>query len=217
MLEYRVYQRIKETGQDNYFLDNECEIEPDFLYLGYVYEAVSMIVPKSYKILDLGCYMCAQAFLFERFKEYIGVDSYDIGENPDGTKVPRRFKTLNSTMISESIEDFLKSNKCQDGKVYVIMSAVPCKADTAEKVISSFKNVTVNYPGKEGIYKGIYADEIQKITEKITSAYCPFSQKYLNSHPSEVWKQAKIELNTYKEIREIINAVKTQQSEEKND
>ena len=52
-------------------------IELDYEFLGFteVYGAVLSFVPKHYTIVDLGCYVAAQAYLFADYEKYIGVDT----------------------------------------------------------------------------------------------------------------------------------------------
>ena len=56
----------------------ECEYDRDFLGFEDVYKAVTQFVPKDKIIIDFGCYLAAQAWLFKDYKNYIGVDSDEL-------------------------------------------------------------------------------------------------------------------------------------------
>ena len=51
-----------------------CELEPDFLCFEPAYQAVAKYVPKDYIIVDCGCYLALQAYLFREHRRYIGID-----------------------------------------------------------------------------------------------------------------------------------------------
>lgn len=54
-----------------------CELSLDFLCFENIYNIVAINVPKDKIIIDIGCYMAAQAYFFIDNPLYIGVDPYD--------------------------------------------------------------------------------------------------------------------------------------------
>ena len=164
-----VYNKIKKSEQLFKLNHYYCEIEPDFLYMGSIYEAASILIPKDYVIIDLGCYMAAQAFLFDEFNGYIGVDNFDTKDS-----YPLRFYTENTMHITDDIRLFLKNvitngyienlhspkvgmEKVLPQDCYVIANAVTALLDDATKqlLLNTFPNVAIEYPGEESCYQGI--------------------------------------------------------------
>ena len=142
-----------------------CELVPDFLCFEDVYQAVTKWVPKEYVIVDLGCYMAAQAYLFQDHKGYIGVDNYDMEGELDLEYYipPVRFRTKNSRHLRTTIQMysmFAEKNGITQ-KRYAICSAVPDES-AREVAFKSFENCLIWYPGEKPRAKGIFAEEILK-------------------------------------------------------
>lgn len=156
--------------QRDKFLDPCCEIEPDFLCFEENYVPVAEIVPKNYRIIDLGCYMAAQAFLFQDHAAYVGVDCFDIqtGKKHDGYYPPRRFSTDNSIMFYTTIQEFIRKfdllgwNK---DECYVICSGVP-DFEATMAAVSFFTNIACFYPGRESVIKGCFCYPIRERRKK---------------------------------------------------
>lgn len=203
-----VLEKIKSEKQFEKLNQYMCEIEPFNLYMGCCYEAASFIIPKDYTIIDLGCYMAAQSFLFEEYDGYIGVDVYDRYDKD----VPERFESKNSTHYSMDIEDFLKYITLfkDPDKYYVIMNAVPERytytddRSLLDKIYAKFPNTIVAYPGLSTEVRGAFSEDMAHFTELIENSRCPYTNYYLKNHPDEAkkWKAAEEEM--FKEIESYI-------------
>lgn len=202
----KVYERIKETNQMNKLRHPCCEIEPDYLYMGELYNAVSIILPKDYIVIDFGCYMASQAFLFEDFKEYIGIDLFDKESCSIFYYPPERFTTNNSLHFYSDISHALEIDytKLSD-KIFAIMSAVPDpNNEYTNAILNKFSNAAIWYPGEETICQGVYTDEILKLETALNEAYCPYTRSYIDKHPAaaihyeEKWEEVKMILMKYK-------------------
>ena len=146
-----------------------CEIDVTMLCFEENYIPIANNVPKEFTIVDCGCYMAAQSYLFKDFSRYIGVDSYDKSGSLSWYIPPERFTSENTTHLSLSIKDFLKSDnfKALDlDTTYFICSAVPAFEETSE-LFDNTKNCAVFYPGRETLIKGICEEAIIKEREEI--------------------------------------------------
>ena len=129
-----------------------CELDLEFAGFEYQYRAVANNVPYNYTIIDLGCYMAAQAYLFCNHEAYIGVDMVDDVE---------RFATENTTHYVMSIQEFIKEElpKYKGKKVYAICNYVPDE-NARDLVTMACENFMVYYPGELLRCKGINAYRI---------------------------------------------------------
>lgn len=129
-----------------------CELDLEFAGFECQYRAVANNVPDDYTIIDFGCYMAAQAYLFKNHEAYIGVD---IASNVE------RFATENTTHYVMSIQEFIKEElpKYKGKKVYAICNYVP-DADARDLVTMVCENFMVYYPGELLRCKGINAYRI---------------------------------------------------------
>ncbi|MBO5550759.1 MAG: hypothetical protein J5966_02270 [Lachnospiraceae bacterium] len=187
MFESSILEKIRTSGQAYKFSSPCCELEPpEFLYMGNLYEAVSTVVPKDMQIIDLGCYMAAQAFLFDGFRGYTGVDEYDVPDAVRDYTPPERFVTPNVEHVSDRILNYISGIRADGrdtGNMYAIMSAVPeAGQPLKEAVLANFKNVAVWYPGEEPVIRGCRAEEIKRILDVINGVDCPYSLAYLKEH-----------------------------------
>ena len=201
MFNDKVFEKIKNTNQIEKLNSFYCELEPTGLYMGYSYEAASFIIPKNFVIVDLGCYMGAQGFLFEDFKKYIGIDIFEKYFNDS----PKRFETSNSEHFCMSIQEFLNSEDFKNldlNNTYAIMNAVPIKEEMKE-IFDAFPNIIISYPGTQSIAKGIFEKEMLYFENLLYQNRCPYTQKYLNDNPDikkefeEKQKVATTEVNNY--------------------
>ena len=122
-----------------------CEL--DCTYLGFLdnYEDAKKYIPKGMPVIDLGCYLAAQAYMFEQ--EYIGVNVklYSF----DGSPL-ERFSPPNATHYECDIEDFHTIFGENLNEYFAIMSAVPdCKGTLKETVKKNYPNCYIAYPGEE--------------------------------------------------------------------
>lgn len=129
-----------------------CELDLEFAGFEYQYRAVANNVPDDYIIIDFGCYMAAQSYLFCNHEAYIGVDM--VGD-------VERFATKNTTHYTMSIQEFIKKElpKYKGKKVYAICNYVP-DADARDLVTMALENFMVYYPGELLQCKGINAYRI---------------------------------------------------------
>ncbi len=180
--------RIKETKQMSVLEEGFVEIEPSSLYMGEIYNAVSIIVPYNYTIIDSGAYMGAQGFLFENHKEYIAVDSYPITNKTQvDSESPKSFVIKNGKRYDGFIQDFLRDIKrdatFEPNATYVVMNAVPVRDETINSILSLFPNAAIAYPGTETITQGIFEKEIMSLVLALEKAKCPYSNYYLKKNP----------------------------------
>lgn len=179
------YNRIKQTGQKQKLLSYECEIEADRLYMGTCYEAASFIIPEDKIILDIGCYMGAQGFLFENHAGYIGIDAFLISDMDN-----RSFKTKNSSYYGQYLDYGLPDfGNIDFNDIYVLMNAVPVKDWITDKIFETFPNITIAYPYEKTRVKGIYADEMLKYTSLLEMAHPMYIDSYYEKHSSEKYAQ----------------------------
>ena len=140
-----------------------CELEPDFMGFTENYLAVAENVPENYTIVDLGCYMAAQCYLFRNHRQYIGVDMYDCVLQPDYIP-PLRFMNKNVIHHVMTIENFLYEYFPMYNRpdVYWVISAVPHMEPIAKLLSEEVDNFAYFFPGKESVVKGINADKIRE-------------------------------------------------------
>lgn len=144
-----------------------CELDTEFLCFDENYVPIAAVVPRDYVIIDLGCYMAAQAFLFEDHQAYIGVDAFDMnGGKPRNSYIPpRRFTTSNSMMLSMTIQEFLKKFHLlglDKERCYCICSAVPDFSATDE-ALQFFPNCACFYPGRASSVQGRFKDQVMTV------------------------------------------------------
>lgn len=156
-----------------------CELEPDHLCFEFVYRAVADNVPKDFTVLDLGCYMAAQAYLFTEHRLYVGVDNSEfIAFNHDWYVPPPRFSTKNSVHYTMSITDFLDwcSNAAflDPERTYVVASYVPGFYD-AGFLGGRYPNHAIIYPGHPECINGINANAIYAEYKKLKSMALDFN------------------------------------------
>lgn len=141
---------IKEVNEK--LSQDYCELDLEFAGFEEQYRAVANNVPDDYIIIDFGCYMAAQAYLFCNHEAYIGVDVVDNVE---------RFDAENTIHYVMSIQKFIKEElpKYKGKKVYAICNYVP-DADAKDLVATACENFMVYYPGELLRCKGINAYRI---------------------------------------------------------
>lgn len=133
------FEKIIPRDQRNLIKQPECEISPDFLGFLNVYEGVKDILGKNLNkcvIIDLGCNMAAQCFMFDLAKRYIGVD----------TLIAKRFHSKNTEHYQCSIKDFLKNywpgiHSETKENYLAICSYVPLNNEDRFLVQQSFNNL----------------------------------------------------------------------------
>lgn len=102
---------------------NTATAELNYTFLGFekVYKAVTMFVPKSKIIIDLGCGYAFQSWYFKDYKKYIGVDC--------STSYTDVLKTENSQFFFMSIQKFIKEQflklEYKKEDIFAVCSYVP--------------------------------------------------------------------------------------------
>lgn len=132
--------RIFETSQT---VSAEC----DYTFLGFeeVYKAVTLFVPKSKVIIDLGCAYAFQSWYFRDYRKYIGVDNgcsdalITIKELGLGNA---EFYNMN---ICEFIREIFPITLIDPNEAFAICSYVPDKI-AREMVRHVFPHCLVYYP-----------------------------------------------------------------------
>lgn len=132
---------IPEEEYQAVLLQDECELEYDFLGFIDIYKNLSELIPKSSIVIDFGCYLAAQSYFFVNHRKYIGVDVVDM----------QRFSPPNATHYIMSIQRFLQEEAPKLFKDHkrlefcAICSYVPDFKAT-EMVRAMFPNVFCYYP-----------------------------------------------------------------------
>lgn len=137
-----LYQMIPKSELDRVFEGTAAaELGAGFMAFEHVYKAASLIVPKGWTILDLGCGYAPQAYYFTDHALYIGVDYPNI-------KNTIRFKTKNMKLFIMTIQQFVEEylEKFDLRFTFAICSAVPDE-DAQKTVAEYFPNRLIWYPG----------------------------------------------------------------------
>ena len=152
-----------------------CELSPGFLGFIQPYEIISEMLPKDWKVIDLGCGAAAQCFFFTEHAGYTGVDVlYDREADPEDIMAGRydstlRFESGNTTHYEKDIESFIDENPeaFDDGKTLAVCVHVPDEEAvwTAEEKLD---NILVYDPEKPVFFKAGLDEEIrQGIAERL--------------------------------------------------
>lgn len=114
-----------------------CELDREFLGFVEVYGSVLNFVPKHFTIVDLGCYVAAQAYLFKNYEKYIGVDVCEL----------ERFKPENAIHYKITIQEYLlkhTNDLCLE-TTFAICSYLPDE-EAVRMARKKFPNILVFYP-----------------------------------------------------------------------
>lgn len=123
-----------------------CEIEPSFLGFIDTYHDLARLIPKHWTIIDLGCYVSAQAWYFRDHYRYIGVDAPNRQTRPRSTELIR-FQFDNTTPVTAWIADYIKKWDGKDtSQVFAICSYVPLRDEEQAEVRRIFTNLYMYYP-----------------------------------------------------------------------
>lgn len=125
----------------------DCELDGDFLGFEDLYAAASVVLDKSLTVIDLGCYVAAQAWFFKDFKAYIGVDHYELFESPYIENPGRFIGPPNASMVQMDAVDWLETCDLDFKQTIVIVSAVP-DGRVYRAVKSLCDNFAAWYPGE---------------------------------------------------------------------
>ena len=137
-----LFRMIPKEKIDNMFENsNTLGAECDYTFLCFeeVYKAVTLFVPKSKVIIDLGCAYAFQSWYFRDYRKYIGVDAH----------IADVLETENSEFHITSIQNFIKYVFPKLGhsidEVFAVCSYVPDK-NAREMVRNFFPHCLVYYP-----------------------------------------------------------------------
>ena len=135
-------EKIEHVFRTSQTVGAEC----DYTFLGFehVYKAVTMFVPKSKVIIDLGCAYAFQSWYFRDYRKYIGVDN--------GVCCADVLETDNSEFYFISIQHFIRDVFPRLGyslnEVFAVCSYVP--DDNAREMVKNFfAHYLVYYPTEE--------------------------------------------------------------------
>lgn len=144
-----LFQLIPRDKLDKVFSSSQTvSAECDHTFLGFeeVYKAVTLFVPKSKVIIDLGCAYAFQSWYFRDYRKYIGVDN-DVCKQDV-------LETENSEFYFMSIQKFIKEVFPILGywkeEVFAICSYVP-DTRAREIVRRYFPYCLVYYPERDGL------------------------------------------------------------------
>ena len=134
----KLFNLLPKDQLDIILNQDKCELDDFFLGFTDIYEHLSYIIPKHFTVLDLGCYLAAQSFYFQRHKGYVGVDLTDL----------KRFKFENTTHYIKDIGEFLIEDLRQYDldETFVICSYVPIMRTIRQMLKEKCKNIFIFYP-----------------------------------------------------------------------
>lgn len=142
MTKCELFEMIPKSEIDRVFRGTAAaELSSDFMGFEDAYKVASIMVPKSWDIIDLGCGYAAQAYYFTKHLRYFAVDA------PAWSDVIR-FKTDNMKLYVMTIQEFVEKHlddfdlNC----TFAICSAVPDE-DARNTVAEYFPNRYIWYPG----------------------------------------------------------------------
>ncbi len=69
---------IPHSEYDTVLSQFDCELDDSFIGFISQYRAISEFLPEDMIIIDLGCYLAAQSYLFQKFPKYIGTDGVSV-------------------------------------------------------------------------------------------------------------------------------------------
>lgn len=146
-----LYQLIPKDKIDKIFeISQTVGAECDYTFLGFdeVYKAVTLFVPKSKVIIDLGCAYAFQAWYFKDYRKYIGVDNSAC----DCLDVLKEFEMSNADFYYTSIQRFIQEVfprlVLSLDEVFAICSYVPDEG-VREMVRKFFPHCLLYYPTRD--------------------------------------------------------------------
>ena len=152
-----------------------CELSPDFLGFIQQYEIVSEMLPKDWKVIDLGCNAAAQCFFFSDHAGYTGVDiladrEADPEEIMNGKfESTLRFKGENTIHYEADIKNFIHEHAelFREDKTLALCIHVP-DAEAVETACGKLENVIVYDPEKPICFNsGTDGEIISRIAEQL--------------------------------------------------
>ena len=141
----KIWEYIPIQEVNNKLSQDMCELDISFGGFEDNYFVISEKVPNDYAIIDFGCNMAPQSYLYKNHVAYIGVDTIKLD----------RFSTDNTIHYTMTIQEFFKKefDKYKDKSIYAICNYVPDN-EARELVFNNCENCLVYYPGLEIKAKG---------------------------------------------------------------
>ena len=149
-----VINLIPKKQLEEVFAYEYCDIDLSFMGFTDIYKHLSMIIPKHFTVIDLGCSYAPQCFYFSAHRQYIGIDLYG---GP-------RFHSDNTLHFEKRIEDFLLENldKLDLAESFAICSYVP-----SPSAVSDARNIFLNifsfYPSNKKGYPKLRGKHIKNL------------------------------------------------------
>ena len=125
----------------------EYEFYEDDANLGFLstYETAKKHIPKGVTtVIDFGCYLAAQSYMFTDYDKYIGID-VGVGSGE------KRFTPPNSVHEISTIQDYININTFNQKEIFAICSYVP--DDEAKDLVEQFDSCYIYYPGDREVLK----------------------------------------------------------------
>lgn len=137
---YELKQIIPKEEQELVLNQEGCEYDFEFWGFLNIYKPISEIIPERMTVVDFGCYLAPQSYLFKNHKKYIGVDFVNL----------KRFTPKNAQHYVCAIQDFISQKLYEvyekdNGKIFAICSYVP-DFDAVKLVKETFPNCFCYYP-----------------------------------------------------------------------
>lgn len=118
-----------------------CQISPEFPCFVLQYYSALSFVPTHWTIVDIGCYLAVQSYLYVDYKNYIGIDNVPIEyrvATPNSMHYELSFQLFKSLGYLEDLELNLK-------QTFAICNYVP-DAECRKLVRETFPNCLIYYP-----------------------------------------------------------------------
>lgn len=148
----------KEKIEHVFNISETVGAECDYTFLGFekVYKGVTLFVPKSKIIIDLGCAYAFQSWYFRDYRKYIGVDN--------GVCYSDVLETKNSEFYFTSIQNFIKNVFPTLGysldEVFAVCSYMP-DDNAREMARDYFPHCLIYYPTRTNLIVGVKGAELE--------------------------------------------------------
>lgn len=133
----KIWEYIPVQEVNNKLRQDMCELDISFGGFEDNYFIIADKVPNDYTIIDFGCNMAPQSYLFKNHVAYVGIDTCRLD----------RFSTDNTIHYTMTIQEFFKKefDKYRDKNIYAICNFVP-DDEARELVFNNCENCLVYYP-----------------------------------------------------------------------
>lgn len=133
----KIWEYIPIQEVNNKLSQDMCELDLSFGGFEDNYFIISDKVPNDFIIIDFGCNIAPQSYLFKSHVAYVGIDTCRLD----------RFATNNTIHYTMTIQEFFKKefDKYKDKNIYAICNFVP-DDEARELVFNNCENCLVYYP-----------------------------------------------------------------------